>query len=148
MTSRPRNFAALARMQAKCERFNQTYKVGDEIVVYFGLKGENPQTVRIRHPAQVLSGHTPVVYVDGGRGCVALTHVKRGWAGPEPLPTPGVRRKLLEATEERGNYVFCQSRQTRDALVRAGYATGHGLGVTLTDKGRAMRNHLMREANR
>jgi hypothetical protein len=64
------------KMAAACEAFNARYNVGDTITVFSGLVGENPTPVQIRYPAQVLSGHTPVVYVTGGQGCIALSHVK------------------------------------------------------------------------
>jgi len=63
------------QMQAACDRFNARHQVGDEITVYTGPVGENPQRLRVQHPAQILSGHTPVVYV-ADRGCIALSHVR------------------------------------------------------------------------
>lgn len=65
-----------AQMLKACHDFNVRHQVGDTITVYTGLIGENPQEVQIRYAAQILSGHTAVVYVTGGAGCVALTHVK------------------------------------------------------------------------
>ncbi|MFY9293299.1 MAG: hypothetical protein WAP03_21760 [Methylorubrum rhodinum] len=68
----------LQRMQAQCEAFNAKHRVGDTIHVWPGpIEGE-PVPVKIRFPAQVLGGHTPVVYVTGGHGCIALSHVNRG----------------------------------------------------------------------
>lgn len=64
-----------AQMQAACDRFNARHPVGDEIVVYSGPIGENPKRVAVRYPAEIMGGHTPVVYVTGGAGCIALTHV-------------------------------------------------------------------------
>lgn len=67
----------LAKMQAQCEAFNAKHAVGDTIRVWSGpIEGE-PTAVEIRYPAQVLGGHTPVVYVTGGQGCIALSHVAR-----------------------------------------------------------------------
>jgi hypothetical protein len=62
------------QLQLACDRFNATYKPGDEITVYTGLIGESPRIARIRCPAEILGGHTPVVWVEGVAGCVALTH--------------------------------------------------------------------------
>lgn len=62
------------QMQAACDRFNATYRVGDTITVYTGLIGENPRHAHVRYPAEIMGGHTPVVYVSGGRGCIVLTH--------------------------------------------------------------------------
>lgn len=64
-----------AQMQAACDRFNATYKPGDTITVYTGLIGENPKSAQISYPAEIMGGHTAVVYVEGGaRGSIALTH--------------------------------------------------------------------------
>ena len=70
-------FAAAAQaMQAECDKFNATHKVGDKIKCWTGHREVTPVERIIREPgAVVLSGHTPVVYVSGGGGCVALTHV-------------------------------------------------------------------------
>jgi hypothetical protein len=64
-----------AQMQAACDRFNARYKPGDTITVYTGLIGESPKSAQVRYPAEILSGHTPIVYVTGTyHGSVALTH--------------------------------------------------------------------------
>jgi hypothetical protein len=57
--------------------FNATYPVGSSILVHTGTLQDPAVEVEVRDPAQVLGGHTPVVYVTGGKGCVALTHVVR-----------------------------------------------------------------------
>lgn len=66
----------LKTMQAECDRFNARFAVGDDIAVWTGVREGNPTTVQVRYPAQIMSGHTAVVYVTGGGGCVALSHVK------------------------------------------------------------------------
>lgn len=70
------------QMQAACDRFDASFKVGDEVIVFTGPIGENPRRATLRTGAQVLGGHTPVVYLDGGMGCVALTHVRPLTEGP------------------------------------------------------------------
>lgn len=65
----------LAAMQAECDAFNASHSVGDVIMCWTGPR-EGPPTGRmIKAPAQILSGHTAVVYVIGGGGCIALSHV-------------------------------------------------------------------------
>ena len=67
-----------ASAQRRVDAFNRRHKVGDTITVYSGLIGENPREVQIIEPgASVLSGHTAVVWVTGGHGCIALSHVAR-----------------------------------------------------------------------
>lgn len=64
-----------AQMQAACDRFNARHKPGDTITVYTGLIGENPKSAQVRWPAEIMGGHTAVVYVTGAaHGAIALTH--------------------------------------------------------------------------
>ena len=65
-----------ALMQAECDMFNANYKIGDEIMVCTGLFGESPKRAVVKYPAEIMGGHTPVVYVTGeANGAIALTHV-------------------------------------------------------------------------
>lgn len=64
------------QMQAQCDAFNAAHPVGSPIEVWTGLIEGAPKAAKVREPAQILSGHTAVVYIDVGRGCVALTHVR------------------------------------------------------------------------
>lgn len=64
-------------MQAQCDAFNAAHAVGDTIRVWSGMIEGDPVAVKIRFPAQILGGHTPIVYVTGGQGCIALSHVAR-----------------------------------------------------------------------
>lgn len=73
---RPRQLSAAA-MQAMCERFNAEHPIGSEIKVWTGPREGAPAPRIVRDPgACILGGHTPVVYVSGGGGCIALTHVQ------------------------------------------------------------------------
>lgn len=54
--------------------FNKAVKVGDR-VRYQSYKPDGPVTEHItRTPAEVLSGHTAVVWLEGKSGCVAVSH--------------------------------------------------------------------------
>jgi hypothetical protein len=64
--------AAMAKAVAA---FNQRHAVGDVILCWPGLREGKPVPRTILSPANILSGHTAVVYVAGGGGCIALTHV-------------------------------------------------------------------------
>jgi hypothetical protein len=64
------------KMQAECDRFNEAHKPGDVIKCWPGVREGEPVERTVREPgAVVLSGHTPVVYVSGGGGCIVLEHV-------------------------------------------------------------------------
>lgn len=64
------------QMQAQCDAFNKRHAVGDTIHVWTGPREGTPVERTIRAPACILSGHTAVVYVNGGGGCIALSHVR------------------------------------------------------------------------
>jgi len=66
-----------AEMQRAVDDFNARHKVGDTITVFTGPIGENPKAAQVRYPAQIMGGHTAVVYVTGeAHGAIALTHVR------------------------------------------------------------------------
>ena len=60
--------------QKEVEKFNAKVKVGDEVEYseVIGL-GEVKRYVTAT-PAEVLSGHTAVVWLKGKSGCVAVSH--------------------------------------------------------------------------
>ena len=60
-------------MQSKCDAFNKRNPIGTPVTVIKGL-GEQVET-KVRFPAEVLSGHTPVVWVYGISGCYSLDRV-------------------------------------------------------------------------
>jgi len=60
-------------MQSKCDVFNKNNPVGSSVTVIKDL-GERFETT-VRHPAQILSGHTAVVWLSGISGCYDLDRV-------------------------------------------------------------------------
>lgn len=65
------------KMQAECDAFNASHKPGDVIMCWPGVREGLPVERTVREPgAVILSGHTAVVYVTGGGGCIALSHVE------------------------------------------------------------------------
>lgn len=68
----------ITSMQKQCDDFNARYEVGQPIAFWTGPREGTPtHEGRIRFPAEVMGGHTPVVWVEG-KGSIALSHV----AGP------------------------------------------------------------------
>jgi hypothetical protein len=60
--------------------FNARYPVGTPVVAYPGCRPEDDANderlvTRTRSKAEVLGGHTDVVWVDGHDACIALTHI-------------------------------------------------------------------------
>jgi len=60
-------------MQSKVDIFNLKHPIGSSVTVIKDL-GEKVET-KIRYPAQILSGHTAVVWLEGIRGCYLLNRV-------------------------------------------------------------------------
>ena len=60
-------------MKSKIKIFNQLHPVGSVVTVIKDL-GECIET-KVRFPAEILSGHTAVVWLDGIRGCYCLNRV-------------------------------------------------------------------------
>jgi hypothetical protein len=59
------------KMQAQCDAFNAICPVGGKVRVQLDGKDEPFETVTISE-AQILSGHSPVVWMKHVRGCYLL----------------------------------------------------------------------------
>lgn len=60
-------------MQSIVEAFNKRNPPGTVVMMVKDL-GQQVET-RVRYPAEVLSGHTPVVWLEGVTGCYLLSRV-------------------------------------------------------------------------
>ena len=60
-------------MQSKIEVFNKKHPVGSKVTVIKDL-GEKIET-EVRFPAEILSGHSTVVWLVGISGCYSLDRV-------------------------------------------------------------------------
>lgn len=58
--------------QAQASAWNDNVAVGAE-VEYRSFPGAAPQRFKTRTPAEVLGGHTAVVWLEGKAGCVSVT---------------------------------------------------------------------------
>ena len=67
----------LAGKEEIAERFNKNCPVGTKVRFWRGVREGEGQCGTVRFPAEVLSGHTPVVWVVETTGCIALTHVEK-----------------------------------------------------------------------
>lgn len=64
------------QMQAACDAFNAAHPIGSTIRVFPGDVRGRIDEVQVSDPgAHILGGHTAVVQVTGGHGCIALTHI-------------------------------------------------------------------------
>jgi hypothetical protein len=57
------------------ENFNLKHPVGTKVRYYSGVKDGKPSEGKTSGPADLLGGHTPVVFVEGV-GAIALTHIE------------------------------------------------------------------------
>ena len=77
MTTRAeRQAQATAKLQAACDKFNAAHQVGAAVSVKLD-GGEVRETVT-NSEAQVMGGHSAVIWLDGIRGCydpVSYTHL-------------------------------------------------------------------------
>ena len=62
-----------AALQRQCDAFNARYPVGQAVTLRRD-NGEGFQTVT-RSPAEVLSGHSAVIWLEGVTGCYLLDRV-------------------------------------------------------------------------
>jgi hypothetical protein len=95
------------KAQKECDQFNAANPVGTNVLYWKGVREDGPSGVApTRSEAQVLGGHTSVVWVKGEGGCIALSHVE-------------VAPSYLRLT----NGGDCHGRATTVYVVRAGECT-------------------------
>jgi hypothetical protein len=65
---------ATTEQQQAVDKWNSTYQIGQAVL----LLKDSGETVRTktRSAAEVLSGHTAVIWLEGVRGCYMLSRVK------------------------------------------------------------------------
>ncbi|WP_346536985.1 hypothetical protein [Micromonospora sp. DPT] len=66
-------------MERECRRvelFNAIHPVGTTVRYWKGVREGDGKTSTTRTEAQLLSGHTAVVWLEGVSGCIALTHIE------------------------------------------------------------------------
>jgi hypothetical protein len=68
------NSRKLAKLQAEVDAFNRRFSVGDPVDYLEVLADGKSQRLTTRSEAQILSGHTAVVWLNGKSGCVCCSH--------------------------------------------------------------------------
>jgi len=63
----------LAALQRECDQFNERFPVGQRVTVHLDC-GDSVST-QTRSKAEVLSGHSAVIWLDGIAGCYLLDRV-------------------------------------------------------------------------
>lgn len=77
--------------QYEVDAFNALYSIGQRVRYWPGAREGDGIVSNTRTEAQVLSGHTAVVWVDGASGCISLSHVKPLPPRTVALPKPAAR---------------------------------------------------------
>ncbi len=60
-------------MQSRCDVFNKKHPVGSDVTVILDF-GQQKET-KVKYPAEIMSGHTAVVWVEGISGAYSLDRV-------------------------------------------------------------------------
>jgi hypothetical protein len=105
---------SLEQLQAACDRFNGKSRVGGRVRVQLD-SGEVRETITTSE-AQVLSGHTPVVWLEGVRGCYALDSITILDDGNTPLTMDqraNEANKVIRAIGKHGRRFLCSVSQRR-----------------------------------
>lgn len=73
----------LAKLQKQCDDWNEVNPVGCDVELRRDFDDKLTKT-KTRSEAQILSGHTAVIWLDGISGCYMLDRVKRLPGEPTP----------------------------------------------------------------
>lgn len=83
-------------LQAQCDAFNFDCTIGGRVAVK--LDGtDKPLITTTRSEAQILSGHSAVVWLNGVRGCYDLSHV---------TPIPEAAKEAWAVLADSGNVIY------------------------------------------
>lgn len=63
-----------AQLQREVDQWNDRVKIGDRVLYSEVLGMTESKEYVIATAAELLSGHTPVVWLEGKSGCVAISH--------------------------------------------------------------------------
>lgn len=74
--------------QMLVDAWNELHPIGTSVRYWPGFREGDGKTGRTRSTAQLLGGHTPVVWVEGATGSIALTHVDPAVSAPESGEMP------------------------------------------------------------
>lgn len=97
----------LAELQAEVDAFNARVSIGDTVLV----KRDGVDTLgeyKTQTAAQILSGHSAVVWLDGVSGCYCLTHV---------VPAPGPTVHRFDSTGEAYDATQCDENIQRGDIL-------------------------------
>jgi hypothetical protein len=65
---------SIKQLEQEVAAFNRRFNVGDPVEYMEVIDSGNSQRFTTRSEAQILSGHSAVVWLNGKSGCVACSH--------------------------------------------------------------------------
>lgn len=86
--------------QTAVDIWNATVPVGTEVRYWRGFRPGPAIRSRTRTPAEVLSGHTAVVWVEGESSCIALSHVTKQLEDAEPRDVSQIEHEIAEVARD------------------------------------------------
>ena len=98
------------RLQAEVDAFNENYPVGTEVEYWTGIREGAGKTGTTRSVAELFGGHTPVVWIEGCTGCVALSHVRPA----SPPEVPSVEEKFRRQVHQTVSAFRANKNRLRD----------------------------------
>jgi len=105
-------------LQAECDAFNFECRVGGRVAVKIDGK-DKPLITKTRSPAQILSGHSAVVWLEGVSGCYHLSHVT-------PIPAEPVEGEAWAVLADSGNVIYWDRDRAKVEEVAARYGRPFG----------------------
>jgi hypothetical protein len=102
-------------LQAKCDAFNFECSIGSPVAVNIDGRTK-PLITTTRSAAQVLSGHSAVVWLEGVSGCYDLEHVA-------PITSPGEAWAVLA---DSGNVIYWSHDRARVSEVAKQHGRPYG----------------------
>ncbi len=109
---------SLEALQAECDAFNFDCPVGGRVAVKLDGK-DKPFITTTRSTAQVLSGHSAVVWMDGVSGCYDLSRVT-------PIPPEPVEGDAWAVLAASGNVIYWERDRAKVAQVAATHGRPFG----------------------
>lgn len=84
----------LEKMQKKVDDWNAAHPVGVSVMVKLDGKDE-PQPSKTTTPAQMLSGHSPVIWLENVSGCYHMSHIRAAHTPEEQISAAKELKRTL-----------------------------------------------------
>ncbi len=95
--------------QKMADAFNASFPIGTPVKYYRGAMGdESTSGLSVTSTAaEVLGGHTAVIWLEGVNGCIALTHIGIGPAAGHVRTCGGCKRNYVPLVQTGPGSAIC-----------------------------------------